>query len=318
MKILVTGANGQLGHDVVVELLKRNTPVIGCDIGEGLENPLGEFPGEGIPYLRLDVTDEAAIAEAIRETKPDAVIHCAAWTAVDAAQEEANREKVLAVNAGGTASIAKSCREIGAKMMYISTDYVFHGKGTEPWKPDCRDLAPVNLYGQSKLEGEKAVQSWLERYFILRTSWVFGLMGKNFVNSMLKASQKTNRVRVVADQIGTPTYTPDLARLIADMIVTDSFGCYHATNEGGYISWYEFACEIFRQTGQKTKVEPVTTKEYGFSKAIRPLNSRLDKGKLREKGFQPLPDWRDGLKRYLERMGEIASEEDPFDQPSAL
>ena len=306
MKILVTGANGQLGHDVILELLERNTPVIGSDIGKTLENPFGEFCREGIPYLQLDITDEAAVAEAFRESKPDAVIHCAAWTAVDSAQEESNREMVFAVNAGGTASIARNCWKIGAKMMYISTDYVFDGKGREPWKPDCRNFAPLNLYGQSKLEGEQAVQNQLERFFILRTSWVFGLMGKNFVKSMMNLSQKTNLVRVVEDQIGTPTYTPDLARLIADMIVTDSFGFYHATNEGGYVSWYEFACEIFRQTGQKTKVEPITTKEYGFNKAVRPLNSRLDKEKLKEKGFQPLPDWRDALKRYLEALGVLA------------
>ncbi len=296
MKIFVTGVAGQLGHDVLIELSGRGHEVVGSDLLPTLEN--------GYPYLALDITDANAVRAALGQVRPDAVIHAAAWTAVDLAEEEENREKVFAVNAGGTRNLAVACREIGAKMLYISTDYVFDGQGTEPWKPDCRDYAPLSVYGKSKLEGELAVAELLERYFIVRIAWVFGVNGKNFVKTMLKVGKTHDTVRVVCDQIGTPTYTPDLSRLLADMIVSERYGYYHATNEGGYISWYEFTKEIYRQAGMATRVEPVTTAEYGLSKAARPFNSRLDKSKLLENGFQPLPTWQDALARFLSEIGE--------------
>lgn len=301
MKVLVTGVCGQLGHDVVNELTKRGHEAIGSDI-----TPVYSGADDGTavtraPYVQLDITDAGAVSRVLGEAKPDAVVHCAAWTAVDAAED--NEEKVRAINAGGTEHIARACRALGAKMMYISTDYVFDGQGETPWAPDCTDYAPLNVYGQTKLEGELAVRELVERFFIVRIAWVFGLNGKNFIKTMLSLGQKHECVRVVCDQIGTPTYTLDLARLLVDMIETDRYGYYHATNEGGYISWADFAGEIFRQAGMPTKVVPVTTSAYGLSKAARPFNSRLDKRKLIENGFEPLPTWQDALSRYLREIG---------------
>ena len=291
MRFLVTGVGGQLGHDVMNELSKRGYEAIGTDI-----LPESAFNS----YIQLDITDEKAVRETITKLKPDAVVHCAAWTAVDAAEDEENKPKVYAINVLGTKHIAESCKEIDCKMVYISTDYVFDGQGTEPWKPDCKDYKPLNYYGQTKLEGELAVSGTLDKYFIVRIAWVFGLNGKNFIKTMINVAQTHDEVRVVNDQIGTPTYTFDLARLLADMGETEKYGYYHATNEGGYISWYDFCCEFYRQYGLKTEVTPVTTTEYGLSKAKRPYNSRLDKSKLREAGFTPLPMWQDAVKRYLE------------------
>lgn len=292
MKVFVTGVHGQLGHDVMVELAKREILAIGSDISE--DDDL--YP----EYVPMDITNMSSVDRVLSEVSPDAVIHCAAWTAVDAAEDEANRDKVHLVNAIGTENIAKICKKLNSKMMYISTDYVFNGEGTEPWKPDCNDYAPLNVYGKTKLEGEIAVSSTLEKYFIVRIAWVFGLNGNNFIKTMLRLSEKYSELRVVDDQIGTPTYTYDLARLLVDMILTDKYGYYHATNEGGYISWYDFAREIFRQSGKNIKVNPVSTAEYGLSKAKRPFNSRLDKSKLVENGFKPLPEWKDALGRYLQ------------------
>ena len=289
MKVFVTGVNGQLGYDVMHELTGRGFEAVGSDIVERNE------PN----YIKLDITDQQAVTEVLRAVKPDAVIHCASWTAVDAAEDEDKRDTVRKVNADGTRYIAQACQELGAKMMFISTDYVFDGQGTTPWKADCKDYAPLSVYGQTKLEGELAVSSTLERYFIVRIAWAFGLNGKNFVKTMLNVGKMHDVVRVVNDQIGTPTYTSDLARLLVDMIQTEKFGYYHATNEGGYISWYDFCCEIYRQAGLSTKVLPVTTAEYELNKAARPFNSRLDRSKLIEKGFTPLPTWENALERYL-------------------
>ena len=297
MKIFVTGVNGQLGHDVMNELAKRGIEAVGSDIADACVVP-------EMPYVPLDITNETAVHAVLHEIQPDAVIHCAAWTAVDLAEDEDKRDKVKAINADGTKYIAEACKETGAKMMYISTDYVFDGQGTEPWQPDCKDYAPLNVYGETKLAGELAVSGTLEKYFIVRIAWVFGVNGKNFIKTMLSVGKTHDTLKVVNDQVGTPTYTYDLARLLCDMIVTEKYGYYHATNEGGYISWYDFACEIFRQAGYATKVLPVTTAEYGLSKAKRPFNSRLDKGKLRENGFEPLPDWKDALGRYLKSITE--------------
>ena len=247
----------------------------------------------------MDITDASAVSRVLREVKPDAVVHCAAWTAVDAAEDEENQPKVRAINADGTANIAEVCKELDCKMVYISTDYVFNGQGETPWQPDCKDYAPLNYYGQTKLEGELAVSSRLEKYFIVRIAWVFGKNGKNFIKTMLKLGETHDTLRVVNDQIGTPTYTLDLSRLLVDMIETEKYGYYHATNEGGYISWYDFACAIFKVAGMRVNVLPVTTAEYGESKAKRPFNSRLDKSKLTDRGFQPLPDWRNALERYI-------------------
>ena len=294
MKVFVTGVNGQLGHDVVFDLQKRGIQAVGSDLAPDCAS----IPE--LDYEPLDITNAAAVQEVLKRVHPDAVIHCAAWTAVDAAEEPANQAKVHAVNAEGTAHIAQACAQTGCKLMYLSTDYVFDGQGDTPWQPDCKDYAPLNVYGQSKLEGELAVARAVERFFIVRIAWVFGQKGNNFVKTMLKLAQTHDTLRVVCDQIGTPTYTPDLARLLVDMIQTDKYGYYHATNEGGYISWYDFACEIFRQAGRPVKVLPVTTAEYGLSKAKRPFNSRLDKSKLVQMGFQPLPAWKDALERYLD------------------
>lgn len=301
-KVLVTGVAGQLGYDVMNELAKRGYDGIGTDIADSYSGVQDNTAVVGMPYVQLDITDAESVEKTIKEIKPDVVVHCAAWTAVDAAEDEENRDKVFAVNVEGTKNIARICKEIDAKMVYTSTDYVFDGQGTEPWKPDCKEYAPLNIYGQSKLDGELAVSEILDKYFIVRIAWVFGTNGNNFIKTMLKVGKKFDTIRVVNDQIGTPTYTYDLARLLVDMIETDKYGYYHATNEGGYISWYDFACEIFRQAGYSTNVNPVTTEEYGISKAKRPFNSRLDKTKLVENGFTPLPDWQDALKRYLDEI----------------
>lgn len=296
MKVLVTGVGGQLGYDVMNELAKRNFEAIGSDI---LTKENIALPYE---YIQLDITDKEAVENVINSVQSDAVIHCAAWTAVDAAEEEQNKAKVFAINVDGTRNIAEACKKFDCKMIYISTDYVFTGQGEEPWQADCKDYAPLNVYGESKLQGELAVAELLEKYFIVRIAWVFGKNGNNFIKTMLNVGKKYDTLRVVNDQIGTPTYTFDLARLLVDMIETDKYGYYHATNEGGYISWYDFACEIFKQAGYKTKVIPVTTEEYGLSKAKRPYNSRLDKGKLGENGFKSLLDWQDALARYLKEI----------------
>lgn len=294
MKVLVTGVGGQLGYDVLNELIKRGHTAVGSDILPGADT--------SAQYVQLDITDKAAVEKIITELNPDAVIHCAAWTAVDAAEDEENIDKVHAINADGTENIAKACKKLDIKMIYISTDYVFDGQGSEPWKPDCTDYKPLSVYGRSKLEGELAVRANLDRYFIVRIAWVFGVNGKNFIKTMLSVGKKHDAVRVVNDQIGTPTYTYDLARLLADMVESEKYGTYHATNEGGYISWYDFTKEIYRQAGYQTKVLPVTTEEYGLSKATRPFNSRLDKSKLGENGFEPLPTWQDALSRYLKEI----------------
>ena len=303
MKVFVTGVNGQLGHDVVNELAARGYEAIGSDIAPQYSGVQDGTTVTNAPYIQMDITDEAAVESTLLQSEPDAVIHCAAWTAVDAAEDAENIEKVRAVNAKGTENIAKACKTLGCKMMYISTDYVFDGQGETPWQPDCKDYAPLSVYGKTKLEGELAVSGLLEKYFIVRIAWVFGLNGKNFIKTMLALGQKYEGLRVVCDQIGTPTYTLDLARLLVDMIETEKYGYYHATNEGGYISWADFASEIFRQAGMATKVTPVTTAQYGLSKAVRPFNSRLDKSKLAEMGFEPLPDWKDALSRYLKAIG---------------
>lgn len=287
------------------ELARRGHAGIGSDLASTYSGAQDGNAVCAMPYERLDITDAEVVRESFLRAQPDAVIHCAAWTAVDAAEETENRDKVRAINAGGTRHIAQICRELGCKLMYISTDYVFDGQGEDPWQPDCKDFAPLNVYGQTKLEGELAVRELLEKYFIVRIAWVFGLSGKNFIRTMLRLGQTHPTLRVVNDQVGTPTYTLDLARLLVDMIETDKYGTYHATNEGGYISWYDFACEIFRQAGLPVTVQPVTTAEYGLSTAARPFNSRLDKAKLVENGFVPLPDWRDALKRYLKEMQKI-------------
>ncbi len=289
MKVFVTGIGGQLGYDVMNELKKRSIDCIGSDIIEKSDDD----------YIQLDITDKSAVEKALRNIKPDAVIHCAAWTAVDAAEDDENKTEVYAVNVIGTRNIAEVCKQLDCKMIYISTDYVFNGQGSEPWKADCKEFAPLNYYGQTKLEGEQTVAELLEKFFIVRIAWVFGLNGNNFIKTMINVGKKYDTVRVVNDQIGTPTYTYDLARLLVDMVQTEKYGFYHATNEGGYISWYDFCCEIYKQYGLDTKVVPVTTEEYGLSKAARPFNSRLDKSKLTEMGFKPLPVWHDAVKRYL-------------------
>ena len=305
MKVFVTGVSGQLGYDVVKELLGRGYAVTGSDIAENEKSALLTEMAKGMAsyeFAALDITDDDATDALLQRVKPDAVVHCAAWTAVDAAEDEENIEKVTAVNVAGTCNIAMSCKKLDCKMIYISTDSVFDGQGETPWEADCTDYAPLSVYGQTKLEGELAVKELLTKYFIVRIAWVFGLNGNNFIKTMLNIGKKYDTLRVVSDQIGTPTYTPDLARLLVDMVESEKYGCYHATNEGGYISWYDFACEIFKQAGYDTKVTPVTTEEYGLSKAKRPFNSRLDKSKLVKMGFEPLPEWKDALGRYLESV----------------
>ena len=308
MKVLVTGVAGQLGHDVMNELAKRGYEGIGSDIAPSYGGVMDGTPVTSMPYVQMDITDQAAVEQIITAAAPDVVVHCAAWTAVDLAEDDDKVEKVRLVNAKGTENIALVCKKLDCKMVYLSTDYVFDGQGSEPWQPDCKDYKPQNVYGQTKLEGELAVSENLDKYFIVRIAWVFGVNGKNFIKTMLNLGKNHDMIRVVNDQIGTPTYTYDLARLLVDMIETEKYGYYHATNEGGYISWYEFTKEIFRQaveqghmeyTEERLKVCPVTTEEYGASKAKRPFNSRLDKSKLVENGFTPLPTWQDALGRYL-------------------
>ena len=299
MKIFVTGVAGQLGHDVMNELAKRGYEGIGSDLAPEYTGIQDGSAVTKMPYVSLDITNKNAVEQTLEQIHPDVVIHCAAWTAVDMADDDDKVEKVRAVNAGGTENIALVCKKLDCKMVYISTDYVFDGQGETPWDPDCKDYKPMNVYGQTKLEGELAVSRNLEKYFIVRIAWVFGVNGKNFIKTMLNVGKTHDTVRVVKDQIGTPTYTYDLARLLIDMVETDKYGYYHATNEGGYISWYDFTCEIYRQAGYDTKVIPVTTEEYGMSKAARPFNSRLDRSKLVKNGFTPLPTWQDALSRYL-------------------
>ena len=301
MRVLVTGANGQLGHDVVNELIKRGHKPIATDIVDSLKMARDRYDNN-YDYYPMNICSIYIVNEVVRISKPDAIIHCAAWTAVDAAEDEVNREKVYDINVNGTKNIASVAEQYGIKVLYLSTDYVFDGQGEKPWKPDDKAYAPLNYYGETKLEGEKAI-SQLEKFFIVRIAWVFGLNGKNFIKTMINVGRNHDEVRVVNDQIGTPTYTYDLARLLVDMVETDKYGYYHATNEGGYISWYDFCVEIYRQAGLDTKVIPVSTVEYGLSKAQRPFNSKLDKEKLSENGFERLPDWRDALGRYLEESG---------------
>lgn len=310
MRVFVTGVAGQLGHDCVYELEKRGYEAIGSDvipISAPNSSPDKSAPVVSLDYEQLDITNRKAVIETIGRIRPDAIIHCAAWTAVDAAEDVENKEKVDAINHLGTSYIAEAAKSVDAKMIYLSTDYVFNGQGIRPWQPDDKNYAPLNVYGASKLAGEMAVSSILEKFFIVRIAWVFGLNGKNFIRTMLNVGKTHGIVRVVNDQIGTPTYTKDLARLLVDMIETDKFGYYHATNDegGDYISWYDFTKEIYKQSGMDTKVLPVTTSEYGQSKAVRPFNSRLDKSKLIGAGFKPLPNWKDALHRYLIEIGEI-------------
>lgn len=311
MKVFVTGVAGQLGHDVMNELAKRGYEGVGSDIAPEYSGAADGSSVTTMPYVAMDITDQAAVEKVLQEVKPDVVVHCAAWTAVDLAEDEDKQDKVRAINVDGTANIARVCKAIDAKMVYISTDYVFNGQGEQPWKPDCKDYAPLNVYGQTKLEGELAVANTLEKYFIVRIAWVFGVNGKNFIKTMLNVGKTHDKLTVVCDQIGTPTYTLDLSRLLVDMCETEKYGYYHATNEGGYISWFDFTEEIFRQayalghaeySPERLLVSPVTTAEYGISKAARPFNSRLDKSKLVEAGFVPLPTWQDALARYLQEI----------------
>ena len=303
MKIFVTGVGGQLGHDVVNELVSRGHEAVGSDIAPVYSGIADGSAVCSAPYVQLDITNKEAVSTTLTEIKPDAIIHCAAWTAVDAAEDEENREKVDKINHLGSLYIAEAAKQIDAKLLYISTDYVFDGNGERPWEPDDKCYAPLNVYGQSKLGGELAVSETLEKYFVVRIAWVFGLNGKNFIKTMINVGKTHDQVRVVNDQIGTPTYTLDLARLLADMIVTDKYGYYHATNAeetaGGYISWYDFCVEFYKQYGLLTKVIPVSAAEYGLSKAARPENSRLDKSKLEKMGFEPLPCWKDAVARFL-------------------
>lgn len=281
MRVLVTGVKGQLGYDVMLELAKRGYEGVGVDVEE------------------MDITDPVAVDKVIKEANVDKVVHCAAWTAVDMAEEK--EDICRKVNANGTENIAKVCKELDIPMIYFSTDYVFDGQGTRPWEPDDPVVAPLNVYGQTKYEGEQAVEKYLDKYYIVRIAWVFGVNGKNFIKTMLNLGKTHDTLTVVSDQIGTPTYTYDLAKLVVDMCEREEYGKYHVTNEGGYISWADFAKEIFAQAGMDVKVIPVTTAEYG-AKAVRPYNSRLEKGKLDEHGFDRLPTWQDALSRYLKEI----------------
>jgi len=312
MKVLVTGVAGQLGHDVMNELAKRGHEGVGSDLAAEYSGIADGSAVTKMPYVSMDITDAAAVETVLQEVKPDAVVHCAAWTAVDLAEDDDKVDKVRSINAGGTKNIAEVCKKLYCKMVYLSTDYVFDGQGTKPWDPDCKTYQPLNVYGQTKLEGELAVSETLDKYFIVRIAWVFGINGKNFIKTMLNVGKTHDTLKVVSDQVGTPTYTYDLARLLVDMIETDKYGYYHVTNEGGYISWYDFTKEIFRQAVElghteysedRLTVLPVTTAEYGLSKAKRPFNSRLDKSKLVKNGFTPLPTWQDALRRYLKEIG---------------
>lgn len=311
MKVFVTGVAGQLGHDVMNELAGRGYEGVGSDLKEEYSGIKDGTPVETMPYVPMDITDQASVEKVLSEVRPDVVVHCAAWTAVDLAEDEDKKEKVRAINVDGTKYIAQMCKKLDCKMIYLSTDYVFDGQGETPWEPDCKDYKPLNVYGETKLAGELAVSETLEKYFIVRIAWVFGKNGKNFIKTMLNVGKTHDTLTVVNDQIGTPTYTFDLARLLVDMLETEKYGYYHATNEGGYISWYDFTKEIFRQavelghteySEERLTVKPVTTAEYGVSKAARPFNSRLDKSKLVENGFTPLPTWQDALNRYLREI----------------
>ena len=311
MKVFVTGVAGQLGHDVMNELAGRGYEGVGSDIKEEYSGIKDGTPVESMPYVPMDITDQASVEKVLTEVKPDVVVHCAAWTAVDLAEDEDKKEKVHAINVDGTKYIAQVCKKLDCKMIYLSTDYVFDGQGETPWDPDCKDYKPLNVYGETKLAGELAVSETLEKYFIVRIAWVFGKNGKNFIKTMLNVGKTHDTLTVVDDQIGTPTYTFDLARLLVDMLETEKYGYYHATNEGGYISWYDFTKQIFRQAVEmghteysedRLTVKPVTTAEYGVSKAARPFNSRLDKSKLAANGFTPLPTWQDALARYLKEI----------------
>lgn len=306
MKVLVTGVCGQLGYDVMNRLGELGIDGIGTDVYEYDKRSIFDQNSNAakMPYIRLDITDSAAVKKVIADLVPDVVIHCAAWTAVDSAQEQSNRDMVYAVNVSGTRNIASACKDIDCKMIYISTDYVFNGKGNEAWYPDCNQFEPLSVYGETKLKGEYEVLEALQKYFIVRIAWVFGVNGNNFVKTMLNVGKKFDTLRVVNDQIGTPTYTGALAKLIVDMAQSDKYGIYHATNEGGYISWYDYACEIFKIAGYDTRVIPVTTEEYGISKAARPLNSRLDKSKLEQNGFERLPHWKESLREYIQLIKE--------------
>ena len=297
MKVFVTGVCGQLGHDCVNELAKRGYEAVGSDIQPIYSGIADESAVTTAPYVQLDITDRDAVQKAIKELQPDAIIHCAAWTNVDGAEDK--QDIVHQINAVGTQNIADAAKAVDAKMLYLSTDYVFDGQGERPWEPDDKCYAPLNVYGQSKLDGELAVADTLSKYFIVRIAWVFGLNGKNFIKTMINVGKTHDTVRVVNDQIGTPTYTLDLARLLVDMIETEKYGYYHATNEGGYISWHDFCVEFYKQYGLTTTVIPVSTAEYGLSIAARPFNSRLEKSKLVEAGFTPLPTWPDAVSRYL-------------------
>ncbi len=326
MKVFVTGVAGQLGHDVMNELSRRGYEGIGTDLAKQYAGIQDGSAVTSMPYVSLDITDGAAVEACVREIAPDVIVHCAAWTAVDLAEDEDKVAKVRAVNVDGTRNMARAAAQAGAKIVYLSTDYVFDGTGSTPWQPDDKNYAPLNVYGQTKLDGELAVADATDRYFIVRIAWVFGRNGKNFIRTMLNVGKNHDELRVVDDQVGTPTYTFDLASLLVDMIETEKYGYYHATNaelpeepgghtaEGtktGYISWYDFSKEIFRQAAlmgfseydeEHLRLVPVTTQEYGISKAKRPFNSRLDKSKLAEQGFSPLPDWRDALSRFLHEI----------------
>ncbi len=300
MKYFITGVNGQLGYDVCRELQKRHIDFAASDITAeyaGLSHDLLPFE-----YVSLDITNKQAVNNVLQKINPSVIIHCAAWTAVDAAEDEANKPKVWTVNVTGTENLARTAATINAKIVYISTDYVFDGTGTEPWQADQQNFAPLNVYGASKLAGEKAVASATDKFFIVRIAWVFGKNGNNFIKTMLKLAETHDTLRVVCDQIGNPTYTEDLSRLLVDMTQTEKFGYYHATNEGEFISWADFAKEIFAEANRTVKVIPVTTQEYGLSKAKRPFNSRLDKSKLKANGFTPLPHWKDAVKRFVAEM----------------
>jgi dTDP-4-dehydrorhamnose reductase len=302
MKVLVTGVGGQLGHDVMNELAKRGYEGVGSDIAPAYSGVADGSAVTTMPYVPMDITNAAAVAETIKSVKPDVIVHCAAWTAVDLAEDEDKKAKVFAINAEGTENIARVAKEIDAKMVYISTDYVFNGRGTSPWKPDCKDYEPLNVYGESKLKGELAVSGTLEKYFIVRIAWVFGLNGKNFIKTMLSlADRGLKELNVVSDQIGSPTYTYDLSKLMCDMMTSTKYGIYHATNEG-YTSWAEFANFIFKTANLEMKVNPVTTDEYKKlvpNQADRPLNSRLSKTSLDQAGFKRLPSWQDATTRYI-------------------
>ena len=301
MKVFVTGVAGQLGHDVMNELEKRGMEGIGTDLMPAYAGLQDGTAVTRMPYVSLDITDPEAVEKTIAGIAPDAVIHCAAWTAVDKAED--CPDICRKVNAGGTRNIAEACRRLDIPMMYFSTDYVFNGNGTRPWEPEDT-YEPLGVYGATKAEGEVAVKENLSKYFILRIAWVFGKNGKNFIRTMLNLAKTRDHLTVVSDQIGTPTYTFDLARLVVDMILTDKYGIYHVTNEGPYISWFEFAKAIFEEAGiTNMTVSPVTSEEYA-AKAKRPYNSRMDRSKLVREGFTPLPEWRDALKRYIEVLKE--------------